>query len=237
MSDRVVLGREAGGTVGYRVRDGAVEGPLRAETEAEAMAALGAEDAPVFRIGQGGASRLPAPVLPEAGAGLPALEQDNPPDVISAWVRLWVAGLRASAPQWDGVVCALHGDVVHWLHLSADEIVSAQSSLTPRLALALDMAGAALDPEAVAESLSRPERLALLLRTAEVSGESSRALGGLIGAELAATRAYWLGQQVMVIGDGALAEGYAVALKAQGVPCEMSSPERWIRPALLALAG
>lgn len=237
MSARVALGREAGSAVGYLIRDGAVEGPVRAAAEADVLAALGAEAIPVLRIGEGAATRLPAKTIPEKSAHLPALEQDNPPDVISAWVRLRVAGLRAQRPQWDGVVCAQHGDVLHWLHLSADEIVSARSSLTPRLALALGVAGAAPDPGTVAESLSRPERLALLLRAAEVSGAPGRALGALIGAELAATRAYWLGQQVMVIGEGPLAEGYAAALQAQGVPCEISPPERWVGPALLALAG
>ncbi|QGX97008.1 2-dehydro-3-deoxygalactonokinase [Roseovarius faecimaris] len=237
MTDWVALGREAGAFLGYLVRDGAVDGPARAASEAEVLRALGAEGAPLRRIGEGTATRLPARIIPQTAGDLSVLEQETPPDVISAWVRLWVIGLRAERPNWDGVICAFQGDVVHWLHVSADEIVSSQSSLTPRLATALDVSGAAPDPEAVAEGLSRPERLAQWMRTAEVTGRADCALGALIGAELAAMRAYWLGQQVMVIGDSPLVPGYAAALQVQGVPCERSAPAQWITPGLLALAA
>ena len=46
-------------------------------------------------------------------------------------------------------------------------------------------------------------------------------MGTLIGTELAATRLYWLGQNVALIGSGALMDHYAVALAAQGVVAPM----------------
>ncbi len=38
--------------------------------------------------------------------------------------------------------------------------------------------------------------------------------------ELAAARAYWLGQRLIVAGDGGIADAYATALGAQG--CEIA---------------
>ncbi|MEQ9257743.1 MAG: 2-dehydro-3-deoxygalactonokinase, partial [Roseovarius sp.] len=58
--------------------------------------------------------------------------------------------------------------------------------------------------------------------------------GHLMGAELAAARAYWLGQQVAVIGP---AQGaHATALALQGVPSTAHAPEDLIAPGLAALA-
>jgi 2-dehydro-3-deoxygalactonokinase len=47
-----------------------------------------------------------------------------------------------------------------------------------------------------------------------------RLSGLLIGMELAATRPWWLGQRVLLIGSPALCATYARALAAQGVPTE-----------------
>ncbi len=184
--------------------------------ETGALAALGHGEARLVRIGDGVPEAVPAPVLPKSGGGCPALTQQTPADVIGAWVRIWIAGFLASRENWDGIICAQEGGISHWLHVSADEVVSCQSFLTPRLNEALG-AAAAPDEAALADSLSRPERLAAHLRAAEVAGNATALTGHLIGAELAAARPYWLGQQVAVIGDRL---GYAGALQAQGVPVE-----------------
>jgi len=194
----------AGGGLAHAIPDGAHVADL-----------AGAQ---IIRVGEA-AEALPAPVLPTHGDSLPALTQATPADVVSGWVRIWIAGFLADRAQWDGVICALHGDLSHWLHISADEIVSCQSFLTPRLIAVLggsDMAA----PEAVADSMSRPERLAAQLRVAEVEARQDALTGHLIGAELAGARAYWLGQQVGVIGEGALAEAYTAALAEQGCPVD-----------------
>lgn len=185
-------------------------------------------DAPeggVVQVGDGAPDVLPAPVLPDAGKRLPALSQDNPADIVSGWVRLWIAGFLQGRPNWDGVICALQGDVSHWLHISAEEVVSSQSFLTPRLIAPLG-GGMEVDTEAVSDTMSRPERLAALLRVAELTGNAGAITGYLIGAELAAARPYWLGQQLGVIGgDAATAKAYAKALEAQGVPVEQAASE------------
>ena len=90
-----------------------------------------------------------------------------------------------------------------------------------------DLDGDAFDA-GVAETLSRPERLAQSLFTIRAEGllhgqtaaaARGRLSGLLIGAELAATRPYWLGQQVLIGGAPALAALYARALESQGVQC------------------
>lgn len=217
MSDWIALGRDNAGALGILVRGAVVQMQASSVDEAAVLTQLGAPDATIVRIGDGASTPLPAPILPGSGPTLPALTQTNPADAISAWVRLWIAGYLNANPNWDGVICALQGDVTHWVHISADEAVSCQSFLTPRLCHALGGSTSA-DTQAIADSLSRPERLAAQLRVAEISGSPAALTGHLIGAELAAARPYWLGQQVAVIGNGDLAKTYAEVLEGQGVP-------------------
>ncbi len=201
---------------------------------AELLAQGEAGDAQIVRVGDGVPAALPAPVLPDGGRALPGFTQASPADVISGWVRIWIAGFLAERPNWDGVICALHGDVTHWVHISADEAVSSQSFVTLRLIAALSGAERA-DMEALSDSLSRPEKLASQLRVAEVTGDAAALTGHLLGAELAASKAYWLGQQVAVIGEGALAQTYGDAVQAQGCPVEVCAVEQVVSPGLSAL--
>ncbi len=186
----------------------------------------------ILRLGDGPPDRLPAAILPKGGTGLPALEQASPPDIIGATVRLWLAGALAARPNWDGVACVAHGDVTHWIHVSAGEAVSAQSTLSPRLVAALGGAPE-VDADALADTLSRPERLAAHLRQAEVAGNGAAMTGHILGAEMAATRPYWLGQEVLVIGPAPGA--HMTALQAQGVPATALDPDELIAPGLAAL--
>lgn len=178
---------------------------------------------------------VPAPVLPLSGNAVPALTQDAPPDHVCGWVRVWIAGFLSDHPGWDGVICAGKGEVSHWLHVSAEEVVSCQSFLTPRLVGALGGAAQAA-PEAVADSMSRPERLAMQLRVAELRGLAEAITGHLIGAELAAARPYWLGQQVALIGATPLMAAYAEALRAQGGPVTVAEAADLLPKGLKALA-
>ncbi len=191
-------------------------------------------DMSIVRVGEGAPTKLPAPILPDHGTSLAAFTQETPADVISGWVRLWIVGFLSGHAPWDGVVCALHGDVSHWIHLSAGKAVSSQSFLTPRLLVALG-GGQTADAHAITDSLSRPERLAAQLRVAEVSGQSSAITGHLIGAELAAAQPYWLGQQAAVIGEGTLNVPYTDALSAQGCPTSSHDSADLIQPALTTL--
>lgn len=195
-----------------------------------------ATGAVVIRVGDAQPAALPAPLLPDGGTVLPGLSQDTPADVISAWVRIWIAGFLARQGPWDGVICALHGDVSHWLHISAVEVISSQSFLSPRLIHSLGGAQTA-DEQAAADSLSRPERLAAYLRVAEVSGQPTAITGHLIGAELAAARPYWLGQQVAVIGDSPLIVAYRTAIETQGCPVSCHDSTDLIPAGLKALGA
>ena len=155
---------------------------------------------------------VPARATPDNGLWCD-LSQDAPLGVLPVAVRKDIAGFLGAHPQWDGVLCHV-GDVTHWVQASAGEIISFQSFITLRMAQALG-AGEAVSQGAVEESVARPERLAAHLRIAELSGQDGAVLGHLIGAELAAARAYWLGVDLRIMGAGPVADAYEEALKAQ----------------------
>jgi len=231
----VALGKTAEGLTGYRLSEGQIDKRATSDNDATLLTELGPADR-MIRLGEGTPTRLPAPVLPDASDAksvtLPALEQTSPPDIASGWVRLWIAGALAHCPNWDGVICATHGDVTHWLHVSAGEVVSMQSALTPRLVTTL---GGALAPCATAlgDTISRPERLAAHLRQAEVTGNRAAITGHLLGAELSAMRPYWLGQDVLVIAP--CPEAHVTALSEQGVPATALDLEEAQSEGLIAL--
>ena len=97
---------------------------------------------------------------------------------------------------------------------------------------------------AVADTLSRPERLAAdlfgiraagLLSDQDSGAARARLSGLLIGAELAGARPYWLGQQVAVIGAPELTAAYASALATQGLTAEEADGEAVTLTGLAAL--
>ncbi len=196
---------------------------------AEVEARLGDKAAMVV-TGGGTAQPVPAPVLPPAFP-LTDLGQSQPRGVMDAVARLLCAGALASKPNWDGVICLQMQDTTHWCQISAEEVVSFQSALTPVLVRALAGSDQA-DPDAMNDTMSRPERLAIHLRTAQLNGSDAAVTGHLLGAEMAAMRAYWLGQRVITIGNNRL---YADALSGQGVPVEHQSLTDSARDGLIAL--
>jgi len=176
---------------------------------------------------------------------LPGLRQNSPPALMQG-DEVRIAGFLALNPGWDGVIC-LSGALTHWAQVSAEEVVSFQSFLTGATADALTAApllhalltGTEWDDDAFADALdtamSRPERLASglaeirAMATLEgLPGSEARARlhGLLIGAELAAARPYWLGQQVALIAPDDTAARYAAALARQGVPVTCTNEER-----------
>jgi len=181
---------------------------------------------------------------------VPGLSQANPPDVMRG-EETQIAGFLTQAPDFDGILC-LPGTHTKWVHISAEDVVSFQTFMTGELfdlltrhsvlrhsvdAPGMDQAAFA---DAVSEALSRPERLAQRLFSiragATLDGTDAgisraRLSGTLIGAELAAAKPYWLGQQVVVAGSAALSGLYAEALKAQGVSARAMEADR------LTLAG
>jgi 2-dehydro-3-deoxygalactonokinase len=167
---------------------------------------------------------------------VPGLRQDRPADVMRG-EETQIAGFLATRPGFDGILC-LPGTHTKWAHISAGEVVSFQSFLTGELfdllahrsvlrhtvAEGWDEAAFA---EGVAETLSRPERLAARLfglRAAGLLGQEggdaarARLSGLLIGAELAAAKPYWLGQRVALIGAPEVMDAYSAALTGLSVP-------------------
>ena len=231
----IVMGRDASGIRAFALDKELVSAERRESTEAEALSALNADGARLVRIGDGCPDTVPCAVLPTEGDALPAVVQDQPADILDGWVRLSIAGFLARHENWDGVLCVLQGDISHWVHISANEIVSCASFLTHRLIATLG-GSEVPDPAAMADSQSRPERLAQYLRQAEITGNAAAITGTLIGAELAASRVYWLGQLVGVIAPQGAASIHAQALSAQGVPVTSYTAEDLIPDGLAALA-
>ena len=165
----IAIGRDAEVFRAFAVEGAEVKTEARAETEDQAYARLGFTAQSIRWIGEGTPDVTPCAVLPPAGRTLPVVTQEQPADVLGAWPRLWVAGFLAGHENWDGVLCIETGDASHWVHVSANEIISFASFLSLRLATFLGGADTA-DPAALADSQSRPERLASHLRQAEIAG-------------------------------------------------------------------
>lgn len=161
----------------------------------------------------GAARPVPCKVIASFTGAVPGLVQDSPTARADGMHALLIAGIVAARPNWDGVVC-IPGPRSLWAHVSAGEVVSFASFISVQMAAAIGAApGKDLDA-GLQSTLSRPERLAQELAEADVA--PGRAFGALLGTELAAARPYWLGQEVLVIGDGPFATVYAMALQGQG---------------------
>ena len=166
----------------------------------------------------------------------PGLMQAKPADVMRG-EETQIAGALMLDAGFDGSFC-LPGTHSKWAQISAGEVVSFQTYLTGEMfallgtqsVLRFGIAGDGWDEAAfdrgVAEGMARPERLSanlFRLRAEGLIGDlapvaaRARLSGLLIGAELAAAKAYWLGTRVGLIGSAALIALYSRALLAQGV--------------------
>lgn len=185
---------------------------------------------------------------------MPGLCQSNPPDVMRG-EETQLAGFLASVPDFDGVVC-LPGTHSKWVQVSAAEVVSFQSAMTGELfeflsrqsslasCVMCDEIDLAAFDAGLADILADPRRLAqrlfairadTMLTGGAPPVARGRLSGALIGAELAATRPYWLGQAVAVIGAPALTALYARALAAQGVAARIHDGDPLARAGLAAI--
>ncbi len=207
---------EGGRVTLYAMRGGAIAvQDFASVSEAERMAQI----APgrLITLDTGQRSAPPAAILPEGQGALGALQQAGPAALLPPEARVLLAGALMAQPDWDGIIVMPEADVTHWVHVSAREIVSFQGAMTGRLAAALGASGSDVDAAALSDTISRPERLAAQLNAATLTGDSAAVLGHLLGAELAAMRAFWLGQEVRIIGR---ATPYAPALALQGAMAE-----------------
>ncbi|WP_425471830.1 2-dehydro-3-deoxygalactonokinase [Ruegeria sediminis] len=176
---------------------------------------------------------------------VPGLRQAAPVDLMRG-DETRIAGFLALNKDWDGVLC-LVGEETRWVHVSAGEVVSFQSFLTGAMFDALargrlsgdGLLGAETDlaafSEALSDAMAKPERVmarihgvhaARVLEGLEPPVARARLFGALLGAELAAARPFWLGQQLAVVGDGEVARLYVEALSAQGAPAALADEAR-----------
>ena len=176
---------------------------------------------------------------------IPGLKQEKPADVMRG-EETQIAGFLALNPDWDGVIC-LPGTHSKWVHISAGEVVSFQTFMTGEqfdllagssvLRHSIDTSGwdKQAFEDALSDSISRPERLAAnlfnlrardLLSAQPKDIAHARLSGLLIGAELAAARPFWLGQQIAIVGATSLSQIYADALALQGVPATVADGAR-----------
>lgn len=169
---------------------------------------------------------------------VPGLKQNSPPDVMRG-EETQIAGFLSAHQNWDGVIC-LPGTHTKWAQISAGEVVSFRTFMTGEmfdLLCGQSVLRHSIDDgwdeasfiDAAADTLSKPEQLAARLfglRAADLLHGQNKNIahaslsGFLIGAELAASRPYWLGQQLAVIGSESLTKAYATALQQQGALVE-----------------
>ena len=182
---------------------------------------------------------------------LSGLKQLSPPDVMRG-EETQIAGFLSLNPNWDGVIC-LPGTHAKWVHVSAGEVISFQTFLTGELFDLLAKTSVlrhSLDPmgwdegafqDALDQTLSKPEALAArlfalranhLLNDVDKGSAAARLSGLLIGAELAAARPYWLGQNTALVGAASLTKHYASALVTQGVQATVAESAAMTRAGL-----
>lgn len=121
--------------------------------------------------------------------------------------------------KWDGIVI-FAGQVSTWAHVSAGELISFRSSLALKVAYdVIRDRGMQASVEvgdqfndAVTDGLSKPEAVFHKLSGAT---HPETYLGCVLGADLAAFRAYWLGQDIVILGDRDEAHWIEAALKSQ----------------------
>ncbi|HEX9857900.1 MAG TPA: 2-dehydro-3-deoxygalactonokinase [Paracoccaceae bacterium] len=184
----------------------------------------------------------PAALFPVATADpriavrlVPGLCQNAPADVMRG-EETQIAGALAAMPGFDGVIC-LPGTHSKWAQLSAGEVISFQTCMTGELFALLSSSSVLRHSltgdgweetaflAALSDAIARPERIAArlfalraetLIADLQPAAARARLSGLLIGIELAATRPYWLGQDILIVGADTLSGTYARALAAQG---------------------
>jgi 2-dehydro-3-deoxygalactonokinase len=179
------------------------------------------------------------------------LSQAAPADVMRG-EETQIAGLLLDRPGFDGVLC-LPGTHTKWVRVQGGAIVAFHSVMTGELFALLAQQSVlrhSLDGDgwddaefarAVSATVADPAgfvgrlfsvRAEVLLAGLTPAGARARLSGLLIGAELAATQAYWNEEtEVTLVGNGAQAAHYAEALRVLGRSPAMADG------ALVTLAG
>lgn len=172
------------------------------------------------------------------------------PDDVMRGEETQIAGVMAAIPAFDGVIC-LPGTHCKWARVAAGQIIEFRTFMTGEVFALLasqsvlrhSVESEAWDTAAFAEAVGEvardPAALPATLfgiRAASLLSDQSHATararlsGLLIGAELAAARAWWDNREVVLIGADTLTQNYAIALAHLG-GCSRSSdaPEMTLR--------
>ena len=175
---------------------------------------------------------------------VPGIMQKSPPDVMRG-EETQIAGYLSKKPDFDGIIC-LPGTHTKWVHISAGEIVSFKTFMTGEIFLALSersilkssVQSNDFDPtsflEAFEDTYSNPAllssklfglRAADLLENTSTKFLKSKLSGYLIGSELAGAKSYWLGQNIVMIGNDDLCVLYEKALKKLGLDATIENTQ------------
>ncbi len=167
---------------------------------------------------------------------VPGIMQKSPPDVMRG-EETQIAGYLSKKPDFDGIIC-LPGTHTKWVHISAGEIVSFKTFMTGEIFLSLSERSILKSSvqsndfdstsflEAFEDTYSNPAllssklfglRAADLLENTCTKFLKSKLSGYLIGSELAGAKSYWLGQNIVMIGNDDLCVLYEKALKKLGL--------------------
>ena len=175
---------------------------------------------------------------------VPGIMQTSPPDVMRG-EETQIAGYLSKNPDFDGIIC-LPGTHTKWAHISANEIVSFKTFMTGEIFLSLSERSILKTSvqsndfdstsflEAFEDTYSNPAllssklfglRAADLLENTSTKFLKSKLSGYLIGCELAGAKSYWLGQNIIMIGNNDLCILYQKALKKLGINTTIESTQ------------
>jgi len=167
---------------------------------------------------------------------LPGIMQKSPPDVMRG-EETQIAGYLSKKPDFDGIIC-LPGTHTKWVHISVGEIVSFRTFMTGEIYQTLSECSILKNSvksndfdlttflEAFGDTYSNPAllssklfglRAADLLENISTKFLKSKLSGYLVGSELAGAKSYWLGQNIVMIGNDELCILYKKALKNLGL--------------------
>jgi len=166
---------------------------------------------------------------------VPGIMQKSPSDVMRG-EETQIAGYLSKNPDFDGIIC-LPGTHTKWVHISAGEIVSFKTFMTGEIYQTLSKHSILKDSvksndfdstaflEAFEHIYSNPALLSSklfglraidLLENTSTKFLKSKLSGYLIGSELAGAKSYWLGQNIVMIGNDDLCILYEKVLKKLG---------------------
>ena len=175
---------------------------------------------------------------------IPGIMQKSPPDVMRG-EETQISGYLSKNPNFDGIIC-LPGTHTKWVHISAGEIVSFKTFMTGEIYQTLSKHSILKDSvksndfdftaflEAFEDIYSNPALISSkffslraidLLENTSTKFLKSKMSGYLIGSELAGAKSYWLGQNIVMIGNDDLCTLYEKALKKLGLNTTIENAE------------